>query len=97
MRDALRSAADDHPAAAEGIQGDLSRRAAQLEAGMEAARSTNISVARAKKLLKELQAQAAAAGAALELRAACDRFSGDTDELTVNSRTRGLAHFRRDF
>ena len=52
---------------------------------MEEARSTNISVARAKKLLKELQAQAAAAAAALELRAACEQFSGDTAELQVGT------------
>ena len=45
----------------------LVKRGAQLDAAIEAARSTNISVTRAKRLQKELQAQAAAAGASLVL------------------------------
>jgi len=45
----------------------LVNRAAQLDAAIEAARSANISVTRAKRLQKELQAQAAAAGASLAL------------------------------
>ena len=57
-------------AAASEVQAELTGRAARLEAAIEAARSTNISVARAKRLQKELQAQAAAAAASATLRTA---------------------------
>ena len=57
-------------ASAQQVQAELMDRAARLEAAIEAARSTNISVARAKRLQKELHSQAAAAAASMSLREA---------------------------
>ena len=71
-------------------QAVLSDRAARIEAAIEAARSTNISVARAKRLQKELQAQAAAAAASLvlgravaEAAMALQPAAGHTSQLQV--------------
>lgn len=49
------------------LESELSTRSKRLESAIDVARSTSISVAKAKRLLKELQAQGAAAAAAGEL------------------------------
>ena len=69
-------------AAAAEVQAELTGRAARLETAIEAARSTNISVARAKRLQKELQAQAAAAAASVTLRTALEEAATSGGQLS---------------
>ena len=64
------------------VVSELSARSKRLESAIDVARSTSISVAKAKRLLKEIQAQGAAAAAAGELTVA-RREAGQSASLKV--------------
>lgn len=69
--------------AAAAAQAEIRTRLCWLDAAIEAARAANISVARAKRLAKELHVQGAAAAAALELQAVLRGSAADASAANL--------------